>query len=147
MKKTSEELLEWLGLKLGDVIQINGGHNIYIIRKYETLVYQNNKSGYCGRITELLDNTYTILRKPKLSDAERVILENLPKEYNWIARDGIDDECSGEVSCFNKKPFRSKMNKYWLDRSNVMTSNYPHLFQFIKWEDEPYEIKELLNER
>lgn len=67
--------------------------------------------------------------KPKLSEAERVVLENLPEEYKWIARD------TGEGLYI------------WGDKGNPKTEliAFNHLFQFIKWSDnEPYEIAELL---
>ena len=79
----------------------------------------------------------------KLSDAERVILENLPKDYKWIARDDIQDI----LWIFTEKP--TKNHRWWANESNfkigVSLSLFNHLFQFIKWEDtEPYNIEELL---
>lgn len=79
----------------------------------------------------------------KLSDAERVILENLPKDYKWIARDDIQDI----LWIFTEKP--TKNHRWWANESNfkigVSLSLFNHLFQFIKWEDkEAYNIEELL---
>jgi hypothetical protein len=82
--------------------------------------------------------------KPKLSEAERVILENIGECYKWIARD--DD---GVLAVFSHQP--SKMvegeSGFWCrafgEFSNIECFN--HLFQFIKWSDnEAYEISELL---
>ena len=81
--------------------------------------------------------------KPKLSDAERVILEVINEKYGWIARDE-----DNTISVFTDEP--SKMingSGFWGrvedDFNNLECFN--HLFQFIKWEDtEPYNIEELL---
>lgn len=77
--------------------------------------------------------------KIKLSNAERVILENIDKKYQWIARDKNNMLCVYEVE-------PRKVSRFW-GSSNCMEifDFFNHLFQFIKWEDEePYEIKELL---
>lgn len=76
--------------------------------------------------------------KPKISDAERVILENLDKEYKWIARDD-----KGGLYLYQHKPY--KKDGCWWDSTIIRFEFYNHLFQFIKWEDEnPHEIAELL---
>ena len=79
----------------------------------------------------------------KLSDAERIILENIDKDYKWIARDGVE----GVLWTFAEKP--TKNNKWWTNVSNykigVSLNLFNHLFQFITFEDtEPYNIEELL---
>ena len=75
--------------------------------------------------------------KPKLTEDEKIILRNLPKEYKWIARD-----LSGMVYIFIERP--EKGQAIWYGCGQPMIPFY-HLFQFIKWEDdEPYLIEELL---
>ena len=75
--------------------------------------------------------------KPKLTEDEKVILRNLPKEYKWIARD-----LSGMVYIFIERP--EKGQAIWYGCGQPMIPFY-HLFQFIQWEDEePYSIEELL---
>ena len=79
----------------------------------------------------------------KLSDAERVILENINNDFEWICRDE-----DNTISVFTDEP--SKMidgSGFWCrvegDFNNLECFN--HLFQFIKWEDtEAYNIEELL---
>lgn len=79
----------------------------------------------------------------KLSDAERVILENVDNDFEWICRDE-----DNTISVFTDEP--SKMidgSGFWCrvegDFNNLECFN--HLFQFIKWSDiEPYNIEELL---
>ena len=76
-------------------------------------------------------------KEPKLTEDEKAILRNLPKEYKWIARD-----LSGMVYIFIEKP--EKGQAIWYGFGQPMITFY-HLFQFIQWEDkEPYSIEELL---
>ena len=76
----------------------------------------------------------------KLSDVERVILENILQKYKWIVRDKI-----GNLKVFEDKP---KKDSYIWWGANAIFDNLSvlnHLFQFIKWSDtEPYNIEELL---
>jgi hypothetical protein len=75
----------------------------------------------------------------KLSDAERIILENVDEEYKWIARDK-----NGYLKASKDKPEKECVT--W-ERCHgyVSMCAFNHLFQFIKWEDtEPYNIEELL---
>ena len=75
--------------------------------------------------------------KPKLTEDEKAILRNLPKEYKWIARD-----LSGMVYIFIERP--EKGQTMWYGCGQPMIPFY-HLFQFIQWEDEePYSIEKLL---
>ena len=76
--------------------------------------------------------------KPKLTEAERVILENMPKCYEWITR------TKGGILCLHtRKP--SKAEYSWACEYNTLINLYGHLFQFIQWNDtEPYNIEELL---
>ena len=80
--------------------------------------------------------------KPKITEEEKVILRNLPREYKYIARDKINES----VLCiFIDKP--KKESSYWFSDNYVSLEVYNHLFQFIKWEDEePYLISDLLEE-
>ena len=80
--------------------------------------------------------------KPSLlTEDERVILRNLDKKYDFIARDE-----DGDLHIFSKKPEKE------VDEWNVcgimnyeIFSVFNDIFQFIKWTDnEPYNIEELL---
>ena len=85
-------------------------------------------------LTELLWERKEI---PQLTEDEKVILKNVPKEYKWIARD-----LSGMVYIFIERP--EKGQAIWYGCGQPMIPFY-HLFQFIKWEDdEPYLIEDLL---
>ena len=79
----------------------------------------------------------------RLTRNEKAILESLPKEIKWIARDKHDLD----LFVYSNKPYREEKNRYW--RASLgscrMLSIFNHLFQFIKWEDEePQSIEELL---
>lgn len=74
-----------------------------------------------------------------LSEAERIILENVDKDYKWIARD-----YEGELYIYSAEP--TKANWDWVTTRNVNEFIcFNHLFRFITWEDEQaYNIEELL---
>ena len=75
--------------------------------------------------------------KSKLTEDEKAILRNLPKDYKWIARDE-----NGCLYVYASKP--EKVITMWKGSGLPMTP-FDHLFQFIQWEDEePYSIEELL---
>lgn len=79
-------------------------------------------------------------RKPELSETERVILENVDKQYKYIVR----DEC-GEMSIIKDSPIKRK--DYWSAKnfSNVVDFPFCDLFKMIQWEDsEPTLISDLL---
>ena len=78
-------------------------------------------------------------KDPKLTEDEKVILRNLPKEYKWIVRDHI-----GSLWIFENKPNNNIFGWFY---STASTLPFPNLFKFIKYEDkEPYSIEELLGE-
>ena len=74
---------------------------------------------------------------PKLTEDEKVILRNFPKDYKWIARD-----FSGLVYIFIERP--EKGQAIWYGCGQPVIPFY-RLFNFIQWEDEePYLIEDLL---
>lgn len=76
---------------------------------------------------------------PKLSDAERVILENIPEDYKWIARNK-----SKRINVFCFEPTKNH-GSTWVGGYSQNLDVFAHLFQFITWNDnEPYNIEELL---
>ena len=79
--------------------------------------------------------------KPKLTEDEKVILRNIPKQYEWIARDAGDSLC-----VYTKRPIK-QMSVWSTDGWMSPMALFHNLFQFIQWEDdEPYLIEELLGE-
>lgn len=76
-------------------------------------------------------------KKLVISEDEKAILRNVPKHYEWIARD-ID----GCLYVYASKP--QKGITMW-ESVGLPMIPFIHLFKFIKWEDdEPYSIEELL---
>ena len=77
----------------------------------------------------------------KLSDVEKVILENLPEEYKYISRDE-----DNTLKIGTEKLKKADRGYWYCERCQyTVLEPFEHLFQFIKWKDtEPYNIKELL---
>ena len=79
--------------------------------------------------------------KITLSETERIILENIDKNYKWIARDE-----NNYLYVYENKPTREESR--WKNNGIDLYEDifvFNHLFQFITWNDsEPYNIAELL---
>ena len=74
---------------------------------------------------------------PKLNEDEKAILRNLPKQYEWIARDK-----NGSIYLYINKPVK---RFFGFDAFGTIKLPFDQLFQFIQWEDEePYSIEDLL---
>ena len=85
-------------------------------------------------LTELL---WERKEEPKLTEDEKVILRNVPKDYKWIARDK-----NGCLYAYTSNP---KKEIIMWESDGLPMIPFAHLFNFIKWEDEePYSIEELL---
>lgn len=77
----------------------------------------------------------------KLSEAERVILENINKEYKWIAR----DKAENMLFIYQRKPYKNDYGNWLNGGTNHGLELFNHIFPFITWQDdEPYNIEELL---
>lgn len=113
----------------------------------EVYLYRNPFYGNTANLEDFLDLDDTGMeliwkRKelPKLSDVEKVILENLDKDYKVIARDK-----DGGLYIYSSKP--KKDDCVWWGIAIILSElkGFNHLFKFVKWEDEePYNIEELL---
>ena len=79
--------------------------------------------------------------EPTITNAEKVLLENVEKKYRYIARDH-----GSTLFLFGEKPIKEKW--MWVRTPDSYTSSftiYSHLFPMIKWEDEePWAIEDLL---
>ena len=148
-------------LKYGNVVEERGGYKcvVYCNKTEKALISLNtgacvNLDNYREDLTDIegfmefdimkvyKDYTCTELlweRKDelKLTEDEKVILRNLPKEYKWIVRDHI-----GSLWIFENKPSNDIFGWFY---STASTLPFPNLFKFIKYEDkEPYSIEKLL---
>lgn len=83
-------------------------------------------------------------KKPELTDVEKAILRNyLSKGYKWIARDKED-----YIYVYITTPL-TMSNTLWISPyaySYGCDITFEHIFEFIKWEDGPYLIEDLLEE-
>ena len=145
MKFTSEDLLKAMGLKVGDRVKLdrfNAELEIMCTKNGEFILKEKNQIfNDTWIISNLMDCEVTIIQpKPTLTEDEKVILRNLNKRYKYINREEY-----GGLRVSETKPIYSKsMKEYYY--SGFDTFIYDNLFQFIKWEDEPYSIEELLKE-
>lgn len=133
-----------LGVKIGEEFKISNMPNVYKFVEDGLIGIKGNNTYYAySTFYELITGKEKIIKlpqKPKLTEDERVILRNIPKEYKWIARDN-----SGGLFVYKNKP--KKDGDRWIGYSFDYSILFQHLFQFIKWEDEePYKIQELLEE-
>lgn len=138
MKFTSEDLLKAMGLKVGQRVLMHAYNSTELIVTKDGL---KNEFFSDLSIAVLVDEDFTIIQpKPTLTEDEKVILRNLNKRYKYINREEY-----GGLRVSETKPIYSKsMKEYYY--SGFDTFIYDNLFQFIKWEDEPYSIEELLEE-
>ena len=149
-------------LKNGNVVELRNGDFYVLANVYDESIlitlkgkYHFNLNNYSIDLTqtcgfEMFDimkvyKNYTCKellwerKEPKLTEDEKVILRNLPKDYKWIARDK-----NGCLYAYASKP---KKGIIMWESDGLPMIPFAHLFQFIKWEDEePYSIEDLLGE-
>lgn len=94
--------------------------------------------GYCFSL-DMLKPAVNEPKQWKFTEDEKVILRNLPKEYNWIARDSNKD-----LYIYITKP--CKIEDIWdYDESPHELDSFEHLFQTIQWDDaEPCEFRKFI---
>lgn len=138
--KNKEKYIDFIIKAFADV-DVDG-----CVFRREYVLKQKNCAGFdcaeCNMKTaEWLEEEYT--EPINLTDDEIVILKNIDKKYNWIVRNDY-----GYLWAHISKPV--KYYRGWLDEKlgalPVGLCAYNHLFTFIKWEDEPYNIDELLKQ-
>jgi hypothetical protein len=141
-----------LGVEMGEEFKISNRSDVYKFTEDKLVDIEDgiicNTFSILYELISGKENIIKLPKKPKLTEDERVILRNLPKQYRWIARDdgGELGELLGKLYVYEKKP--DKGSNRWFDGGYFKNlSLFQHLFQFIKWEDEePYKIQELLEE-
>lgn len=141
-KNLMPEVAKLLGVEIGEKFKIKELNETAVIYEH----FNSEQSTDClKKFYALLSGEYTVVKLPKLSQSERTILENLPKEYKWIARDENDG-----LTLFDNRPYKDCIN--WATKEYSKCDYewfrfYDNIFQFIKWEDEePYNIEKLLKE-
>ena len=73
----------------------------------------------------------------KMTDDEKAIIRNIPNDYGYICRDAY-----GRLFVSDVLPRRSN-HKWGAGDKWCYLTVYDHLFNFIRWEDEPYSVEEL----
>ena len=135
-KNLMPEVAKLLGVVIGEEFKIKHD-NVFCSLAFEEDGLRANEDfiiqlhDYFRFYENLLNGKIEIIKQPKLSQAERVILENLPKEYKWIARDG-DNEI---VLLTHNNGKRYNENEAWAIYSQTEKEwlrVFNHLFQFIK---------------
>ena len=150
-KNLMPEVAKLLGVEIGEEFEIKELEGYFFFDKdnlYQGFRGLANAGAVSNTLNALINGKLTIIKQPKLSQAERVILENLPKEYEWITR----DEIKSKIIVYKNKPGKIIDTWSWVHLANFMNTRFDfielpfrHLFQFIKWEDEePYNIEKLL---
>lgn len=79
MKRTTKEFLEWLGLKFGDKIDINGRETAEIIEINGN--YELRIDGLLVKIGYLVNKDYEIIKTPILTDKEKAYLSAVVKPF------------------------------------------------------------------
>lgn len=134
-----------LGIEPNEKFCIGSNHNHYYINENLRMFDDNDDVISCVLngtfITYLITRPELIIKKTVLTDVEKVILQNLDKEYKYIVRDK-----SSKLFLHEDKPY--KLQAIWHNGKKFHEfTAFKHLFQFVKWEDEePYLIEDLLKE-
>lgn len=106
------------------IIKFNFDHEFDIVKIYKDFT--------------LKDLLWERKEKPILTDVERIVLENIDKEFKYIARDKND-----RLYIHQNKPI--KYSEFWSDDNCRRDFCFDNLLLFIIWKDEePYSIEELL---
>lgn len=129
---------EWILGKMQNMSDEELGKILLISR-----VDKNFSKDWCQKVCTDKNNCYQCRNewlnqkhkeKIKLSEAKRVILENIEKKYKWIARDK-----SKHIYVY------TEWSQWAQGEKEEGLRAFDHLFKFIKWEDaEPCNIEELL---
>lgn len=149
-KFTQEDLLNAMGLKVGDKVRIFG-QGIYKVITTELdgigLSLENPETDQWKTAADdlsiefLIGSEYSVVTPPKytLTETEKHIVLAIDEKWKWIARD--DSNC---VRLFQSKPIKGENN--WSATSYFFTflNCFNHHFQFIQWSDtEPVSLDEL----
>lgn len=140
-------------INTAELIDISDGAILAELKDYNDdltrkTYYKPFSSLPCGRELDIVKvyKDYTLKevlweRKetPKLRVPEQNILCYLPDDAKYITR----DDC-GDLEVHSNKPERNVITWWCNGEVCYDLSAFNHLFQFIKWEDEPYKISELL---
>ncbi len=105
--------------------------------------WMNHKDLYSDKFLDQEVSIYVNdYKSSQLTDEEIIILRNIDKDWNYIVR-----EKNERLYLYDNRPI--KENDEWtisLNGGTFLLFPFDNLFNFIKYEDEPYAICELLVE-
>jgi len=142
---TEEKANEFLKLADSLGFKWNGGNSLIEYNNWDW--YKSTTCyilGFSGKedLRNKINAELEKLNGPQFTEDEKVILRNIPKGYDWIARDGDGDICI-------YKAISDKNNCFWsyFHQDSLCLTVFNHLFQSIKFEDkEPCEFRKFLDE-
>ena len=77
----------------------------------------------------------------KVSRGERIVLQMLDEQFQWIARDE-----DGTLYIYKNKPHKRDAYCWFNYDGFCVFSAFNHLFQMVQWEDEePWLITDIIN--
>ena len=138
------DLCKFLGVEEGEVFvfdrKILGAeaykveNNKLMTRRMPSSIWE--ESSLCFNLV----STLGISKTKHISEDEKVILRNLPKEFLYIARDS-----DNSLSVYNDIPQKSSYE--WFSFPSTYFTAFNHLFQCVQWlDEEPTLIADLLKE-
>lgn len=103
-----------------------------------------NEINFNGDPSKFVDWLLEEYKEPiKLTLHEKCILESLPNDYQYIARDE-----NGDLFIYKYKPTRGGNSWFLLPQytGTCLMNIFKDLFKFIKWEDDVRDIKDILKD-
>lgn len=118
----------------------SGGDGVHTLNSYDESLLSNNGAKPLDIVAVYELNEVWRREEPTITEDEKTILRNLPRRYEWIARDE-----NGLLYIFQGKP-KKKEFTWTVGFGSRCLNLFDHLFKMVKWEDdEPWRIEDLLN--
>lgn len=115
------------------------GNYAHALNSYDERLNANNSAKMLDIVEVYELNEIWKREDPTITEDEKVILRNLPGNYEWIARDE-----DGRLCVYPGKPLKVT-TKWGSGLGHKFFDLFDHLFQMVRWEDdEPWKIEDLL---
>ena len=115
------------------------GNHVHALNSYDERLNTNNGAKMLDIVEVYELNEVWKREEPTITEDEKVILLNLPGNYEWIARDE-----DGRLCVYPGKPLKVT-TKWGSGLGHRFFDLFDHLFQMVRWEDdEPWKIEDLL---
>lgn len=117
----------------------SGGDGVHTLNSYDESLLSNNGAKPLDIVAVYELNEVWKREEPTITEDEKVILLNLPGNYEWIARDK-----DGRLCVYPGKPLKA-ITKWGSGLGHKFFDLFDRLFQMVRWEDdEPWKIGDLL---